>query len=93
MFFFNQSLLGEIHRAIRVIRVQKSLTVTHHPSYITHHTSEPFVFKNSLTFNCYLLERYLDACFKLGQDELADGDILVEVVEAVAGIDAEPVAG
>ncbi len=32
----------EIHRAIRVIRairVQKSLTVTHHPSYITHHTS------------------------------------------------------
>ena len=40
-----------------------------------------------------ILERYLDACFKLGQDELADGDILVEVVEAVAGIDAEPVAG
>ena len=40
-----------------------------------------------------ILERKLDACFKLGQDELADGDILVEVVEAVAGIDAEPVAG
>ena len=40
----------------------------------------------------YNLERELDARLELGQPELARGELLVEVVEAVAGVDAEPVA-